>query len=64
VAVESKVSEQAHQVVGHHDEAEGGFRTSKVLQAKGVESKVLLQLFDPILAVRSAVVEAPDLIER
>ena len=55
---------QAHQIVGHHDEAEGGFRGPEVLQAERVESEVLLQLFDPVLAVRTAVIDLPDLVQR
>ena len=45
---------QAHQSVVHHDEAEGGFRGPEVL----------LQLFDPVLAVRTAVIDLPDLVQR
>ena len=41
MAVEPKMPEQAHQVVGHHDEAEGGLRGPKVLQAERIEPEVL-----------------------
>ena len=64
VTVEPKVSEQAHQTVGHDDEAEGGFRGQEVLQAKCFKPEVLLQLPYPVLAVGSAVVDVPDLIGR
>ena len=41
MAVKPKVPEQAHQVVGHHDEAERGLRDPKVLQIERVEPEVL-----------------------
>lgn len=61
-AVEREVPEEADQVVGHHDEAERGFRGPKVLQAERVEVEVLLQFPDPVLAVRAAVIDVPNLI--
>ena len=56
MTVESKEPEQAYQVVGHDDEAEGGFRGPKVLQAKRLQPEVLLELRDPIFIARSAVI--------
>ena len=38
VTVEPQMPRQAHQIVGHHDEAEGGFRGPEVLQAERVKS--------------------------
>ncbi len=49
VSGEPKVAEQAHQVVGHQNEAERGLRDPKSLQAERVESEVLLEFLDPIL---------------
>jgi hypothetical protein len=51
MAVEGEVTEQAHDVVCGHDEAEGGFRGPEVLETEGVESEVLLEFADPVLTI-------------
>jgi hypothetical protein len=63
VAVECEVPEQADQIVGHYDEVEGGFRSPKVLQTERVESEVLLEFLNAILAVGPGVVDIPDLVQ-
>jgi len=56
--------EQADQIVGHHDEAERGFGGPKVLEAKRVETEVLLEFSDPILAGGAGVVDVPNMVQR
>jgi len=64
VAVERKMSKQAHQVIGHHDEAKRGFIAPEILQTKSLQPKVLLEFLDAVFAVRPADVNVPDLIQR
>ena len=63
MAVESEVTEQAHEVVCGHDEAERGFRGPEVLETEGVESEVLLEFADPVLAIGPGIVDVSDLIQ-
>jgi hypothetical protein len=63
MAVEGEVTEQAHDVVCGHDEAEGGFRGPEVLETEGVESEVLLEFADPVLTIGPGIVDVPDLIQ-
>ncbi len=53
------MSAQARQLLGHGDEAEGSFGGPEALETERVESNVLLEFKDPILAIRSGVIDIP-----
>jgi hypothetical protein len=56
------LTEQAHQVVGHHHHAECSFRHPEVAQAETVRREIILQFLDAVLAICPPPVQPPDLL--